>query len=176
MLSEAGFGGGLKFNFMYNQGYTRYPGEAQVVAGQLQKAGVYVTLEPKETAVAQKGEADGDFIMTFAQFRYEPEGPDWPFWLHSKQAKARVGIDDPALDKLIDEQYKELDEEKRKKMWTDIQRLLLEKLYVIPLTTQVGYIAYQPYAHGWGDNRAGQAVNMAWENTWVEKDRLPSGR
>jgi hypothetical protein len=61
-------------------------------------------------------------------------------------------------------------------MWMDIRRLLLDKLYVFPLITQVGFIPYQPYAHGWGDNRAGQAVNMAWEDTWVEVDKLPPGR
>lgn len=176
LLAQAGHGSGLRLNFMYNQGYTRYPGEAQVVAAQLNKSGFQISLEPKETAVAQKAEADGDFTMTFAQFRYEADGPDWPFWLHSKQAKARVGIDDAGLDRLIDEQYRELDEGKRKRMWTDLQRLLLDKLYVVPLITQTGFIAYQPYAHGWGDNRAGQAVNLAWENTWVESAKLPAGR
>jgi len=87
-----------------------------------------------------------------------------------------VGLADPEADRLIDEQYRELDEAKRKKMWVDLQRLLLDKLYVVPLITQVGFIAYQPYAHGWGDNRAGQAANQAWESTWVEAAKLPPGR
>jgi len=175
LLAEAGHGGGLRAAFAYNSGFTRFPGEAQVVSAQLAKAGIQLTLDPKETAVARKMEQDGDYTMTFAQFDYDPE-PDWSNWLHSKGGLAKSGIKDAELDRLIDEQYRELDETKRKKMWTDIQRLLLDKLYVIPLVTQVGFIAYQPYVHGWGDNRAGQAVNHTWDNTWLEVGKLPLGR
>jgi ABC-type transport system substrate-binding protein len=114
--------------------------------------------------------------MAFGNFRFEPDGDDWPYWLHSKQAKARTGIDDPELDRLIDQQARELDEAKRKQMWIDIQRQLLEKHYVIPTITQVGFIAYQPYVFGWGDNRAGQAVNQSWEETWMRVEDAPSGR
>lgn len=175
LLAEAGHGGGLKATFSYNAGFTRFPGEAQVVASQLNKVGIQLTLEPKETAVARKMEQDGDYAMTFAQFDYDPE-PDWSNWLHSKGGLAKSGIKDPELDRLIDEQYRELDEAKRKRIWIDIQRLLEQKLYVIPLVTQVGFIAYQPYVHGWGDNRAGQAVNHTWDNTWVEVGKVPAGR
>jgi ABC-type transport system substrate-binding protein len=80
------------------------------------------------------------------------------------------------LDRLIDLQARELDEEKRRQMWLQLQRLLLDKVYVIPTITQVGFIAYQPYVHGWGDNRAGQAVNQSWEDTWMEVGKVPPGR
>lgn len=175
LLAEAGHGGGLRATFAYNAGFTRFPGEAQVVASQLNKVGIQLTLDPKETAVARKMEQDGDYTMTFAQFDYDPE-PDWSNWLHSKGGLAKSGIKDTDLDRLIDEQYRELDEAKRKRIWIDIQRLLEQKLYVIPLVTQVGFIAYQPYVHGWGDNRAGQAVNHTWDNTWLEAAKVPQGR
>ena len=176
LLAEAGYPNGLRVPFMYNSGYTRYPGEAQVVAGQLQKSGFNLALEPRETAIAQKAELDGEFTMTFAQFRYKADGPDWPVWLHSRQAKGRAGIDEPDLDRLIDGQYGELDVEKRKKMWTDIQRFLLEKLYVVPLITQVGYNVYQPWVHGWTGGVAGQLVNSSWSDTWYQQDSVPPGR
>lgn len=175
LLAQAGYANGFETTLSFNSGFTRYPGEAEVVAAHLAKIGVRVKLEPRENAVALKAEQDGDYRLTFAQFDYTPE-PDWSNWLRSGGSVAKSGIRDAELDRLIDQQYVELDEAKRKKQWTDIQRLLMEKLYVFPLVTQVGFVAWHPYVHGWGENRAGQAVNMSWEHTWVETAKLPSGR
>jgi hypothetical protein len=44
------------------------------------------------------------------------------------------------------------------------------------IITQVGFVVYQPYVFGWGDNRAGQAVNLAWENTWMDLTKAPPDR
>jgi peptide/nickel transport system substrate-binding protein len=171
LLAEAGYGGGLKATLTYNTGFTRYPGEAEMVTAQLSKVGVQLSLDPKEAAVARQIELEGSYQMNFAQFDYDPE-PDWSYWL----SKQRSGNTDADLAKMIEEQNRELDEGKRKQQWVGLQRLLLDRLYVIPLVTQVGFIAYQPYVHGWGDNRAGQAVNQAWDSTWVEPAKVPAGR
>jgi len=40
----------------------------------------------------------------------------------------------------------------------------------------VGFIISQPYVHGWGDNRKGQANNLSWERTWVQVGQVPAGR
>jgi ABC-type transport system substrate-binding protein len=175
LLGEAGFPNGVKLTLMFNSGFTRFAGEAEMIASQLAKAGIQITLEPKEEAVARKAEQDGTYEVTFGQYSYGPEA-DWAYWLHTKGRPKSKGANDPELDRMIDQQYSELDVEKRKAQWIAIQRYLLDKVYAVGLVTQVGFIAYQPYVHGWGDNRAGQAVNMAWENTWVEPGKVPPGR
>ncbi|MSQ26702.1 MAG: ABC transporter substrate-binding protein [Dehalococcoidia bacterium] len=175
LLAEAGHAGGLKATMMYDAGFTRYPGEAQMVVSHLAKVGIQLTLDPRETATAQKAIRDGDYAMTFAQFQY-PAETDWSSLLHSKGSQAKSGIKDPELDRLIEQPYRELDVEKRKQNWIAVQRYLLDKLYVIPLITQVGFLATQPYVHGWGDNRAGQAVNQSFESTWFDTGKAPSER
>ncbi len=175
LLAEAGHGGGIKATMMYDAGFTRYSGEAQMVVSHLAKAGIQLTLDPRETATAQKAIRDGDYAVSFAQFQYPAES-DWSTWLHSKGPLAKSGIKDPELDRLIEQPYRELDPEQRKQMWIAVQRHLLDKLYVIPLITQVGFIAYQPYVHGWGDNRAGQAVNQTFESTWFDAGKGPADR
>lgn len=110
LLAEAGYPNGFRFLFAFNSGTTGRLGEAQVLAAHLAKIGVQVQLQPKEEAVARKLELDDDFVSTFAGFTYDPDGSDWPVSLHSKQAKARAGIDDPELDRLLDAQGVELDD------------------------------------------------------------------
>jgi peptide/nickel transport system substrate-binding protein len=175
LLAEAGFPNGLKLTLTYNAGFTRYPGEAEMVAGQLKQAGIDMVLDPKEEAVARKAEQDGSYELTFSQYYMKPEN-DWAYWLHTKGRPNTKGANDPELDRMIDQQNTELDVEKRKGEWIAIQRYLLDKLYTVPLVTQVGFVVYQPYVHGWGDNRAGQAVNMTWADTWLEPSKVPAGR
>lgn len=177
LLAEAGHPNGFKFALQYNAtGVTRRASEAQVLAAQLAKVGIQAELAPKEDAIARKAELDGDFAVTLSNFTYDPDSEAWLFWLHSKQAKARSGIDDRELDALIDAQALELDQAKRKGMWIAIQRLLLDKLYVVPMVTHKGFVALQSYVHGWGDNRGGQAVNQSWHETWLEPGKVPAGR
>src|SRR4029079_10126941 len=127
LLAEAGFPNGLKLTLTFNSGFTRYPGEAEMVASQLKLAGIDLALDPKEEAVARKAEQDGTYDMTFAQYYMQPE-TDWAYWLHTKGRPNTKGANDPELDRMIDEQYSELDEEKRKGQWIAIQNYLLEKL------------------------------------------------
>ncbi len=177
LLTEAGHPSGFKFSLQYNaSGVTRRASEAQVVAAQLAKVGIQAELAPKEDAVSRKADLDGDFSVTLGNFSYDPDSEAWPFWLHSKQAKARTGVDDKELDALIDGQVLEMDQAKRKGQWIAIQRLLLDKLYVVPMVTHKGFVALQSYVHGWGDNRGGQAVNQSWASTWLDQDRVPPGR
>jgi peptide/nickel transport system substrate-binding protein len=172
LLAEAGHAGGLSSAIMFNSGLTRRRGEAEMIAAQLARVGIQLRLDPKEVAVATKAEQEGDYSLTFSQHLYAPES-DWSNWLHSRGGLAKSGIKDPELDRLIDEQYRELDEAKRKQLWHQIQRLLMDRLYEIPLIAGVYFIGYQPYVHGWGDIRAGQAVNMTWERTWLETGKAP---
>jgi len=176
LLAGAGYANGLRFVFQYNTSSTRRDPESQMVSAQLKKIGVNMELKPTEDAVARKAEADGDFESTFATFDYDPDGSPWRDWLHSKIGKGRTGLDDRELDRLIEAQGVEMDTEKRKGLWRAVQQRVLDNLYVVPLISQEGFIAYQPYVHGWGDNRAGQAVNLSWESTWLEVDKVPPGR
>ena len=175
LLGDAGHGGGLRTTLKYSSTHTRYPAEAQFVADQMRTIGINLELQPLDDGIFRKTELDGSFdAITRGTAPFLPE-EDWANSLHSK-GLLNPSIRDADLDRLIDAHAVEVDEAKQKQITAQIQRLLLDKLYVIPTITQVGYLAWQPYVHDWVDNRAGQAVNKGWAGTWMEPDKIPAGR
>ena len=171
LLSEAGYAD-FKLTITYNNTHTRHPAQATVVAAQLKEAGIDVSLKPLEEAVFRAAEKSGDFTLAFFTVRYLPEST-WSDWFYSDGA-TNPDIKDPKLDGLIDAQFAEFDDAKRKGLFLDIQRYLMEKDYTIPLITAVGFVNYQPWVHGWGDNRAGRPRNLSWWKTWMDADQIPS--
>lgn len=171
LLAEAGYAD-FKLTISYNNTHTRHPAQATVVAAQLKEAGIGVSLKPLEEAVFRAAEKNGDFTLAFITVSYMPES-NWSDWYASDGA-LNHDIRDPKLDALIDGQYSELDDAKRKGIFLDIQRYLMEKDYTIPLITAVGFVNYQPWVHGWGDNRAGRPRNLSWWKTWVDAAQIPS--
>ncbi len=174
LLAEAGYPNGLRSTVKYSSTHTRYPAEAQFVAEQMRTAGIQLDLQPQEDAVSRRTRLDGAFDTTFGSSAFLPE-QDWNNSFLSR-GTLNPGIRDQDLDRLIESYSVEGDEAKQKQLAVQVQRLLLDKLYVIPTITQVGFLAWQPYVHDWIDNRAGQAVNKGWSGTWVEVERLPAGR
>lgn len=174
LLAEAGFPNGLKTSIKYNSTHTRHPGEAQFLAEELRTSGIQAELIPTDNAVMLKAKTDGNFELAFDSSEFLV-GSEWKNVLHST-GTLNPGIKDQELDRLIDSFFQEVDEAKQKQIAHQVQRLLLEKNYTIPTVVQMGYLIWQPYFHDYVDNRAGQAVNKAWSQTWVEVDKLPAGR
>jgi len=176
LLAEAGYPSGPEVRAMHEKDNSRAAQNFEIAAAQLGKAGFRVKLDMREDAAFLKLELDGDFDITMGSVDSRPEA-DWANKLHSKgKLNPLPDVNDPELDRIIEAQAIELDVAKRKALWIQLQRLMLEKLYTVPLITQVGFIVSQPYVHGWGDNRKGQANNLSWERTWVEVGQLPPGR
>ena len=71
--------------------------------------------------------------MTFTTFAYQPE-PVWSNQLYTGGV-LNHDVSDPKLDAMIDAQYAEFDEAKRKQIFLNIQRHLMEHNYTIPLIT-----------------------------------------
>ncbi len=174
LLAEAGYPDGLKTSIKFNSTHTRHPAEAQFLAEQLRSAGIQAELQPQENAVMVKTRADKNFDLVFDSSQFLP-AEEWRNILHSN-GNLNPGINDPDLDRIIGSFLTETDESKQKQLALQVQRLLLDKNYTIPTITQKGFLIWQPFVHGWVDNRAGQAVNKGWSQTWVDVDKLPPGR
>ncbi|MBI2912185.1 MAG: hypothetical protein HYY05_08575, partial [Chloroflexi bacterium] len=106
---------------------------------------------------------------------FSPE-KEWNEYFRSSGRLNRFPINDPELDRLIEAQNNEFDENKRKQMWIDIQRVMLKNLHVIPTIIYTNYLIWQPWVNGWVDNFAGQASNVDWGQTWLDVAKVPSGR
>ncbi len=176
LLGEAGFGQGLKFTTKYFPTHSVSSKEAEVAAQQLKRIGVEMELQPTEVGIFQKAFKEGEFETAIeSAVQYAPER-DWNNYLHSKGAGNSFGIKDAEIDRLVEAQAGELDVAKRQQLFLAIQRLMLEKMYTIPLITHVGFTLWQPYVHGWIDNYAGQAANQVWDQLWVNVKDVPKDR
>ncbi|HTE85790.1 MAG TPA: hypothetical protein VK821_13755, partial [Dehalococcoidia bacterium] len=88
----------------------------------------------------------------------------------------KMPINDAELDRLIDAQAQEFDESKRKAMFLQIEHLLLDNVYAIPLTSDPGYLVCQPYLHGWADNMTLNVDDEDWGGTWFDRSTAPKIR
>jgi len=175
LLKEAG-AEGLKMVNRYTATHTTTPLESEVMAQQLKQIGVEMQLDPIELGAFLKAFQAGDFdVATDAFVRFAPER-DWNNFAYSKGSGNSFGINDPELDRLIEAQAAELDVKKRQQLFVSIQRLMLDKMYVIPTLSHVGFTLWQPYVHGWVDNYAGQAANQEWSRLWVDVKDVPKDR
>ncbi len=177
LLAEAGYSDRLSFTVKVDVGNVDGPIQAEAAVAQLQKIGIDAKLAPLESGIFDKTiYTDRDFESYVWSLDYTAPERSWQRDYHSKGSKNVRPINDPELDRLIEGQAREFDENKRKQLILDIQRLLLKELYIAPLITYPGYLLWQPYVHGWIDNQAGQAATMDWSQLWLSVGDLPKDR
>jgi peptide/nickel transport system substrate-binding protein len=176
LLADAGLASGLRTSLIYPQTFSTAPKTAEVAAESLRKIGVTLDLQPQEDAVWLKNQNEGNYDICFVTNFNATPVRQWRNILHSKGALNKAGINDPALDQLIDNQGKEVDVAKRRQMWLDVQKILLEQLYVIPAVEQANYAAWQPWVK---DLRYALSANItmpASQNIWLDTEKMPADR
>ncbi len=176
LLAEAGFPNGFRANLKYVGTYIGTPQGAEAIAEQLKAVGIMFQLQPTEQAQFSQAQRDGTFEAYYTGLaRFQPE-PPWRQYLHSKGSLNTSPIRDADLDRLIDAQDRELDVAKRKQLFIEIQRLLLDQLYVVPSFSAGIYAVWQPYVHDYVFNMARQTYPLNWGDFWLDTGQLPSGR
>ena len=176
LLAEAGFGSGLKFTLRADSRHSTGPKQAEYLAEDLKAAGFDIKLEIMERAAFRKAFSEGDYEAVVET------GSDWDpteYWFNtllSTGSENKAPINDKELDGLIEANIQAVDTAKQKQTAQALQRLLLDKLYLIPTITYSSFTAFQPYLHGWTINFGGSPSTEQWYYVWVEKDKLPPGR
>jgi hypothetical protein len=61
-------------------------------------------------------------------------------------------------------------------MFLQIEHLLLDNVYAIPLTSDPGYLVCQAYLHGWADNMTLNVDDEDWGGTWFDRSTAPKNR
>jgi peptide/nickel transport system substrate-binding protein len=178
LLSAAGYGnGGLSFTISVDQAHPTTPSQATVVAAQLRALGITVNVQPLETTVYQKNLTSGNYQADIDQgVTSSPGNGVWQTRFRSGGFLNSMPINDPDLDRLIDAQAQEFDEEKRKALFLEVERLLAREVYIIPLTADPGYFVGQPYVHGWVDNEGANVTCADWAQTWFDQSQAPKSR
>ena len=176
LLADAGVGSGLKTTLIYPQSFSTAPKIGEVSAESFRKIGVTLDLRPLEDAVWLKNQTDGVYDIVFVTNFNATPVRQWRNILHSKGSLNNSGINDPALDKLIDDQGKEVDLAKRQQMWLQVQKILLDQVYIIPTADQANYAAWHPWVN---DLRYALSANItlpAAQNVWLDVNQMPADR
>lgn len=88
---------------------------------------------------------------------------DWSFddpdrtlreYYHSKGSAQHQNLNDATLDKMLDDQRRELDKTKRQELVRDIQKYMMDKAYTVPLFS-IGFITAVPEYLNYPDIRGG---------------------
>ncbi len=89
---------------------------------------------------------------------------------HSKSASNFLGVSDPELDQLIDEQERTFDQTRRVELVYRALRLVGEKVYTVPTVNIVVYSLINPRVHGLAfDGRSDPAFDGSnGLNAWVD--------
>lgn len=176
LLAEAGYPNGFKAGLKYVATYIGTPQGAEAVSEQLKAVGVTLELHPTEAAQFSQAQRDGNFDAYYTGHgRFQPE-PSWRQYLHSKGGLNVFPVRDADLDRLIEAQDRELDVAKRKQLFIDIQRLMLDKLYTIPSFSAGIYAVWQPYVNDYVFNMSRQTYPLNWGDFWLDPGQVPSGR
>jgi peptide/nickel transport system substrate-binding protein len=179
LLAQTGLGnGGLSFTLSFDQTVDFVKADATVIAEQFRKLGITANLQPLESTTYLKTRTSGDYqaLIDPSGGNSSPGDGAWQQVLHSGGFYNKMPINDAELDRLIDAQAQEFDESKRKAMFLQIEHLLLDNVYAIPLTSDPGYLVCQAYLHGWADNMTLNVDDEDWGGTWFDRSTAPKNR
>ena len=127
LLKEAGYPDGFEFTLVTSPHSPDYIPCAEVMQRQLAKAGIKMNIVQKDWGITLKTWRAGDFIsMIFAGIWYpDPEGYVMNYY-HSQASANYFGYKDEKLDSLFDAQHVEPNQDKRVKIWHQIQQHVAE--------------------------------------------------
>ncbi|MCX6022412.1 MAG: ABC transporter substrate-binding protein, partial [Chloroflexi bacterium] len=169
LLAEAGFGDGFSCPIKVAQGFGEfYVKQAEMIQSYLKQVNVTA---PLVMLADQAQWIDG--ILGRGEFECMAVGPQpgqneadlyLSTNLHSKGSRNISKVNDPKLDQLIEMQSHEISVDRRKATLLDIQRMILENMYVMTIrggtTTQLLW----PYVNNYstGADRAGRFYRSMW--------------
>jgi peptide/nickel transport system substrate-binding protein len=168
LMAEAGLAGGIDVTLDFisrpedNQ-------NAQLYQQMLEKIGVRLTLQPSERVAWVQKTLAGDY--DFAAFQTGVPRPDTDLtmtaYLATKGTSAWVGLDNPAIDKLLEEGRSTYDPAKRVEAYNKVQTMVHDEAYVGFAWRRSGAWAFNKAVKGYGDPY--QSVVTAGTEVWLDR-------
>lgn len=150
LLAEAGYPNGFDISILVRPQQLEAE-QATVLQSMWREVGVNVTIiGPIESAQAAERRTTGNFeIATVARMRLGPDQYFTPqYHSNSIPASNSSRYSNPEMDRLIDEAKAEPNDERRRELYHQIQRLAQEELPVIPLYNPLLVVAMRPEVNG----------------------------
>lgn len=127
LLADAGYPGGFKTTLTTTDNHPEYVREAEWIAQDLAKVGVDLTVEVVDSGTLSSRREEGNFEMLRGSRGLLTA--EEAFHDYYSKGPGNVGnIDDPNLDRMIEEQRRTLDPDQRKKIILQIQRYMEKEI------------------------------------------------
>lgn len=127
-------------------------GLARLIARYLQEVGIEVKVLPYDWGVFFNDVGKGNFQIYSLTWVGVTEPDFYHYAFHSSEKPPhganRGGYENPAVDKLTEEGRTELDRDKRKKIYSLVQKVLAQDLPIIPLWYEDNYAVYSRRVKG----------------------------
>jgi len=172
LLAEAGHGSGLEIEWMYhNQATGPNSGlVAQLVQSQLKKAGINVKLGPVEFQdwLLRTRVGVSNFEMV-ARGQAVKEDVDAYLYasFHSRSSRNYSGVDDPALDRMLEAQRAEVDPAKRRALVREAVRHIADHAWGFRTYADMEYQVWQPYLKEYYPHNGREYWNLT--DSWLDK-------
>lgn len=142
LLAEAG-AQNLSLDFFYGES-TANSKLAQALQSMFSEVGVTLELKPVETGTWWQMFGDGDYDMSRGGYPMEDVNTDAPYYdMYHKDGTFNVSrINDSDINRLLEEARQEMDADKRNELYADVQKIIMEKAYVIPLYFNLSTVVY----------------------------------
>lgn len=136
LLTQAGYPDGFTIGLTLPKSYPMYTSIGQIVADQLERIGIHCEIEVVEWADwMQNVYTDKKYDMTVMANSGRLSAYDFIARFHS-QSGDYISFKTGEADAILDELKDELDPDKRTQLVEDFQRLVAEKVPVVPIETQ----------------------------------------
>jgi len=169
LLKELGYDekNPLKFSILIGNQDATMADVAALIKNQMAKIGSeakIILLD--QTAYVDRVLVKHDFDMTISSFANLRDINQRSVSFFKGQQSDYVGIDDPKLEEMVRQWRRTLDEEGRKKISADMQRLIADQLYWVNAT---GYPFFQAYRDNVKNYPFYNAALVLFGTTWLEK-------
>ncbi len=169
LLAEAGFPNGIDAKLWVANYSETYIALVELIQQQIKEAGIRVELfiHDRPVYLSRVFTRHGEF----EDMAYGPQGiftaDQWlNAYYHSDGGRNSSWVDDPALDKMIEDQSSELDTKKRAELLVEIQRYLLDQTYQAVIYSAESQIAYWPWIRDRSTSAGVDYPGARREETW----------
>jgi peptide/nickel transport system substrate-binding protein len=150
---------------------------AQEIQTEMDEAGIKMTLNPGGDQATTINKALAHDFQAVGWRNHPGADPDTQqVWWYSTSPVNFGSINDPTMDKLLDDGRTETDPAKRQKIYEDLNKLFASEVYNIWGSWTVWSVAYQPKVHGIlgdtmpaGANFPGLGAGHYVTGVWVEQ-------
>lgn len=173
-LAKAGVPADWDIKFLNHATYSNAP-QGELAANQLRSAGLKITYEPVDDVSILKEERAGNYDVAL-ELRANVDPTRAYNNFHTKGSSNFQSLSDPQIDAITEKLNRAAKKEEVQQLSQQLQRHILDQVYVMPLTAPALYTITQPWLHDYLQFSIQPGLSRSAALIWVEKEKMPAAR